>query len=322
MSESKVLEKIAELGILPVIKIECPDDAVQLAAALRDGGINAIEVTVRNESALDSICRIKEAFPDMLVGAGTVTSISLIKQAKAAGAVFAVSPGLDRGCVEYALSISMPIVPGCVTPSEIQSAQELGLTTVKFFPAGRYGGVAAIKELAGPFYNMRFLPTGGIGFDEIGEYLKCSAVAAVGGSFMAKSDVIARHDWEKITENCKKCIELSLGFELAHVGINNSNRSEAINNATAMSGLFPLGVKVGGKSTFLGSSVEFMHSMYYGAHGHIGYKVNSCERALAYFVRNGYEINTDSISRDEKGNISFFYLKDEIAGFALHVVKK
>ncbi len=313
---------IEATGILPVIKIEDPDTAVELADAIRKGGINAIEVTARNESAFDSVSRIKKAFPDMMVGAGTITNVEMVKTAVAAGADFVVSPGFGREMVRYCVDNNIPVNPGCVSPSEVQEAQELGLRVVKFFPANRYGGVGGIRDLSGPFGKMKFVPTCGINFDNLGEYLSCPAVAAVGGSFMAKPDVIARHDWETVTANCRKAVELSLGFELGHVGLNCSGRDEAVRWAKDMDERFPLGVKVGGKSTFLGSAVEFMHIPYYGTHGHIGFKVNSARRAKAYFENLGLEIVPESMSYNAKGELSFFYLKEEIGGFALHVINK
>lgn len=317
-----VLEKISAVGILPVIKIEDKDTAVDLAAAIRAGGINAIEVTVRNDTALESISRIRTAFPDMLVGAGTLTNSEMVKAAADAGAVFAVAPGYTAEMVEYCLETGMPVVPGCVTPSEIQQAQEAGLSTVKFYPAARYGGVNGIKDLSGPFRKMKFVPTGGIGFENLGEYLSCPAVAAVGGSFMAKADVIARHDWQTISDNCRRSIELGLGFELAHVGLNCADKGEAVDWAERLNERFPLGVKIGGKSSFLGTAVELMHIPYYGTHGHIGFKVNSPARAKAFFESRGLSVIEESISYDSSGEMKFFYLKDEVGGFALHVVKK
>lgn len=315
-------EVIGAVGVLPVIKIEDKDTAVDLSAAIRKGGINAIEVTARNETAFESIALIKAAFPDMMVGAGTITNIDMVKTAIAAGADFIVSPGFCREMVRYCVDNGIPVNPGCVSPSEVQEALEFGLRVVKFFPANRYGGVAGINDLSGPFCKMKFVPTCGINYDNLGEYLTCPAVAAVGGSFMAKPDVIARHDWDTITANCRKAVEISLGFELAHVGLNCSNKDDAVSCANEMAVPFPLGVKVGGKSTFLGTAVEFMHIPYYGTHGHIGFKVNSCERAKAYFESQGLSVIEDSITYDTNGIMKFFYLRDEIGGFALHVIKK
>ena len=322
-SKVTALDKIRDIGVLPVIKIEKTEYAVPLADALRKGGINAIEVTCRNESALSSVNKIKEAFPDMTVGAGTILSAKQAEQAKAAGIDFIVSPGYNPETVTFCVENDMPIVPGCVTPAEIETAMAAGLDTVKFFPAEINGGVEALKAFSGPFPKLSFVPTGGIDFGNLGTYLSHSFVAACGGSFMAKADLIKEGQWEKITENCKKAVAVSLGFELAHVGINNENKEEALANADAMNRAFPLGVKIGsGKSSFLGTAVELMHRPYYGEKGHICFKTNSPERAKAFFEKQGLGIKENSISRNDKGEIKFFYLKDEIGGFALHVVKK
>lgn len=312
-----------DTGIVPVINIEDPETAVPLAEALCAGGLPLIEVTLRNDTALQSIERIHRALPHMTVIAGTIQSVSAVEEARAAGAVAMVAAGFQEKTVAYCVGAGIPIIPGCVTPTEIQAAVDLGLKTLKFFPAGRYGGVAALKDLSGPFGNVRFVPTGGIGMDELGSYLSCDAVAAVGGSFVAKADVIARHDWETITGNCKRAIALSLGFELAHIGLNHGDKEEALEAARALNARFPMGVQVGnGKSSFLGTAVELMHTPYYGTHGHIAFRTNSVERAKAYFEKQGFAIREDSISYDKKGAMKFFYLRDEVDGFALHVVKK
>ena len=322
MRKSDVFDKIASLGILPVIKIEDTETSADLAAALCAGGIPAIEVTARNDGAFASVSRIKAAFPNMLVGMGTVTNIDMVKAAVSAGADFVVSPGLGRAMVEYCLEHDLPVVPGCVTPSEIQKAQEMGLSLLKFYPANRFGGVGGIRDLAGPFAKVRFIPTCGVNFDNLGEYLSCPAVAAVGGSFMAKADVIARRDWDTVTANCRRSIALGLGAELAHVGINCEGKESAVFLAEALNLRFPMGVRIGGKSTFVGTAAELMHIPYYGTHGHIGFKVNSPERAKAYFERLGIAVNEESITYNEKGEMNFFYLREEIGGFALHVVQK
>jgi len=317
-----MLKKLTDTGIIPVIKVEDPETAVPLANALRNGGINTIEVTVRNNTAFDSIKKIKEAYPDMLVGAGTILNPQMTRQAMDNGADYIVTPGFDEETVTFCQKAGITIIPGCVTPSEVQKAVNMGLKVLKFFPAGRYGGVEGIKELAGPFSDVRFVPTGGIGFGDLEQYLRCEEVAAVGGSFIAKADVIARHDWETITKNCKRCIELALGFEIGHVGMNFSNKEEALCVANELNTRFPLGLKIGEGSTFLGTSVEFMHGPYYGTHGHIGFRTNSAERAKAYFEQVGFSVVEESIAYNDKGVMKFFYLKEEVGGFALHVVKK
>lgn len=317
------LQVIRDIGVLPVIKVEKEEYALPLAEAVRTGGINAIEITFRNDVALSALYRIKAAFPDMCVGAGTILSPTMAEQAAEAGADFIVSPGFNPKTVSFCIERGLPIVPGCTTAADMEIALEMGLDTVKFFPAEQSGGVSALKAFSGPFSKLSFIPTGGIDYGNLCSYLKHSFVAACGGSFMAKADLIREGKWDVITDNCRRAVDISLGFELAHVGVNNQTKEEAISNAEALNNIFPLGVKVGsGKSSFLGSAVEFMHMSYYGDKGHIGFKTNSPARAKSYFESRGIPIREDSVSRSESGEIKFFYLEEEIGGFAVHVVKK
>lgn len=318
-----VLNKVHKFGVLPVIKIEQVAHAKPLAAALRNGGINAIEVTFRNDCAADAVSAIKDAYPDMVVGAGTILSPALVEKAVLVGADFVVSPGFNPLTVKHCIDRGIPIIPGCATPTELELAASVGLETVKFFPAELSGGVEALKLLSGPFPGLRFLPTGGINYMNLGNYLSQKCVVACGGSFMAGADLIREEQWQKITDNCKKAMDISLGFELAHVGINHATKEEAVENLTLMNQIFSLGAKIGTeKSSFLGPAVEFMHTPYYGRNGHLGFKTNSPERAKAYFEKQGLSIRDDSIAYDASGFMKFFYLEEEIAGFALHVMRK
>lgn len=314
-------DAIASTGVLPVINVPKPELAEPLAKALIDGGMTALEITLRNESALDSVRIIKRAYPEFIVGAGTVLSVSDAERAIAAGADFIVSPGFDEEVVDYCLERGILIVPGCCTPTEMQAAVKKGLTTLKFFPAELSGGMAAIKLLSGPFPKVKFVPTGGITFDNLGEYLSSDKILACGGSFMANADQVKRGDFEAITAACKRAMDISLGFELAHVGINHDSAEQAYKNIDRVAQIFRLGVKDGEKGAMVGGCVELMKVPFYGTKGHIGFKTRSVARALAYFEKNGYKINESSINRDEKGLVSA-YLEEEIGGFAFHVVRK
>ena len=316
------LENIRKLGVLPVIKIEDPETAVPLADALCKGGLDAIEVTLRNDTALQAISMIKKSIPDMTVGAGTILSKSQIDESIAAGADFLVAPGFNVKNVEYSLEQRCPFVPGCTTATEISQAVELGLNTIKFFPSEANGGTAAMKLFSGPFPSVKFVPTGGLTFDNLENYLRMDCVAACGGSFMAKSDLIKAHNWEAIIENCRKAVKLSLGFELAHVGINNKNENEASRNAEALQAMLGLSVRNGNSSIYSGSAVEFMKSKYYGENGHIGFYTNSVFRAKAWFDKNGISIREESLRIKADGRYQSFYLKEEIGGFAIHVVAR
>jgi 2-dehydro-3-deoxyphosphogluconate aldolase/(4S)-4-hydroxy-2-oxoglutarate aldolase len=207
-----ISEKIAQTGVLPVINVPEASLAVPLAKALIDGGMTALEITLRSDCSLEAIKSIKATYPDFLVGAATVLTPSDADAAISAGADFIVSPGLDPELVAYCQSRGVLIVPGCVTPTEIQfAAVKCGLTTLKFFPAELSGGVAAIKLLSGPFPKVKFVPTGGITFDNLGAYLATGKVLACGGSFMASADQVKNARFDEITLACKKAIEISNG---------------------------------------------------------------------------------------------------------------
>lgn len=316
------VKAIEDSGVLPVINIPDPDVAVPLAKAILDGGISCLEVTLRSSGSLEAIRRIKEAYPDMLVGAGTVLSIETVDTALAAGADYIVSPGFDEKLVDYCIGKGVLIVPGCATPSEIQAGVEKGLEIIKFFPAELSGGVDAIKLISGPFPKVKFLPTGGINFGNLGRYLECGKVIACGGSYMATADQVKNRDFEGITAACKRCMDISLGFELAHVGVNASGEDDAASSAETVSDIFRLSPRYMNSAVFAGVAVEFVKSGGLGEKGHIGFKTNSVKRAIAYFEKKGIKLNENSIKRNAAGEITCIYLEDEFNGFAYHVVAK
>lgn len=203
-----MIDKISEIGIVPVIKLTNTGDAVALAKALRDGGVNAAEVTFRAAGAEQVIAAMLLAYPDMLVGAGTVINLEQAERAVSAGAKFIVSPGIDPEIVSYALTKGVLPLPGCVTPAEIQQALKQGLSVVKFFPAEQYGGLSTIKALSGPFGNLKFMPTGGVTLENLGEYAKNKSIAACGGSYMVTADLLDNRKWDEVTELCRQSVEI------------------------------------------------------------------------------------------------------------------
>ncbi len=195
-----VMKRCEEIGFLPVIKLNHPErDAVKLAAALIEGGIPAAEVTFRAAGADIAIRLMREAYPEMLVGAGTVLTMDQAKSAVEAGALFIVSPGLDEDIVRYAQSEGVAVFPGAVTPTEIQAAMKLGLSVVKFFPAEQYGGMKTIKALSAPFSNVRFVPTGGVNLSNLGQYAQLKCIFACGGSYMISDELLETENWAEIT---------------------------------------------------------------------------------------------------------------------------
>ncbi|MGY1632453.1 bifunctional 4-hydroxy-2-oxoglutarate aldolase/2-dehydro-3-deoxy-phosphogluconate aldolase [Geodermatophilus sp. SYSU D01186] len=189
----EVLAALGRARLVPVVVLDDAADAAPLAGALVDGGLPVAEVTFRTPAAADAIRAMTER-GDVLVGAGTVLTPAQVDRAVAAGAGYVVSPGLSRAVVERCAEHGVLALPGAVTATEVQAAVELGLTAVKFFPAGTSGGPAAIRALAAPFGGVRFVPTGGVGPADVGDYLAVDAVLAVGGSWMVPRDRVAAGD--------------------------------------------------------------------------------------------------------------------------------
>ena len=200
-------EQLSQHRIIPVVKLEHAESAQPLADALVAGGLPIAEITLRTGCALDAIQQLA-ARDDILIGAGTVLNKKQCKQAIAAGAKFIVSPGFDKGMVEYCIKQNMPVYPGVATASEIQKAHKTGVRTMKFFPAEANGGIKALKALAGPFHQIQFIPTGGINADNAKDYLRHSFVTAIGGSWMVKPDLIDGCDYATITQLAKAATEL------------------------------------------------------------------------------------------------------------------
>jgi 2-dehydro-3-deoxyphosphogluconate aldolase/(4S)-4-hydroxy-2-oxoglutarate aldolase len=198
-----VLTAIAASGVVPVVVLDDADDAVPLLTALREAGLPLAEITFRTPAAGDAIRAVVDAGlaegPDgALVGAGTVTTEQEVDAAVAAGARFVVSPGFSRAVIERCREHGVPVVPGAVTATEIQACLAMDLHTVKFFPAATSGGPAAIKALAGPFGSVRMIPTGGIGPDNLADYLSLPSVVAVGGSWMVPRSAVRANDFDEI----------------------------------------------------------------------------------------------------------------------------
>lgn len=320
---NEMITKLYEIGLIPVIKIENADDAVPLAKALIDGGLPAAEITFRTSCAAEAIKNITEAYPEMLVGAGTVLTTEQVDAAIAAGSKFLVSPGLNPKVTAYCLSKGVPMLPGCSNPSDVEAALELGLKTVKFFPAEAAGGLKMLKAMAAPYGNLTFMPTGGINADNLLDYLKFNKIIACGGSFMVADQLVKEKKWDEITALTKNAVKKMLGLEFVHMGINNDNAAEAERGAKLFEIMFGLPTRQTSKSIFAGDEFEFMCSKGPGKHGHIGIRTNFVDRAIAYFKRMGFEFDESTITYDDKtGKPKFVYFKDEICGFAVHLVQK
>ena len=202
-------QAISSIGIVPVIKLNHPErDAAPLAKALCEGDVPVAEVTFRAAGAPLAIRIMKETCPDMIVGAGTVTTKEQIDEAIVAGAQFIVTPGFDEALVKYAQEKQIAIYPGCTTPTDYHAALKFGLEVLKFFPAEQSGGLAKIKAMSAPFPQFKVMPTGGVSLKNLKEYLSSPVIAACGGSYMVTADLIDNQKWDEIIDLCKKSREI------------------------------------------------------------------------------------------------------------------
>ena len=202
-------QKISEIGVVPVIKLNHPErDAAALGKALCAGGVPVAEITFRAAGADKAIQLMKEACPDMLIGAGTVTNTEQIDAALNAGAQFIVTPGFDAELVDYAQKKGVPVYPGCTTPTDYHAALKFGLELIKFFPAEQSGGLAKIKAMSAPFPQFKVMPTGGVSLKNLKEYLSSPVIAACGGSYMVTADLIDNQKWDEIIDLCEKSVKI------------------------------------------------------------------------------------------------------------------
>ena len=202
-----IMTRFSESIVVPVVVLDDAKDAVATANALMAGGVDVMEITFRTAAAPDAIKDVAENCPDMLVGAGTVITLEQCKKAVEMGAKFIVSPGFDPEVVSWCIENDIAVLPGCVTPTEIMAAMKLGIKVIKFFPAGVYGGLKAMKALSAPFVDIKFIPTGGVNGENIGEYYQAPFIHAVGGSWICAKKDISEGNYEKITQLCKEARE-------------------------------------------------------------------------------------------------------------------
>jgi 2-dehydro-3-deoxyphosphogluconate aldolase / (4S)-4-hydroxy-2-oxoglutarate aldolase len=315
-----VLENIRSYGIVPVAVVHDPLDAVPLAGALVDAGLPCIEVTFRTGAAAASIASMVKAYPSMVVGAGTVLTVEQARQAADAGARFIVAPGFNRKVVDHCLASNLPVLPGVATPSDVEAALDAGLTEVKFFPAEAQGGVSFLKAISAPYGKMMFVPTGGITADNLLSYLRLPNVLACGGSWMVGADLVAGKKFDDIRRLTEAALATMFAFELRHVGINGTSEDDAQSNASQFAEIFSMPVKPGASSIFVGPGFEFTKRKFPGDHGHLAVATHFPFRAKAFLERRGYAFNPETAS-EKNGQLVSVYLRQEIGGFAIHLLQ-
>lgn len=201
-------KKLEGLGIVPVVVLDDVAQAVPMADALMAAGMCSAEVTFRTDAAADCIRAMREAYPEMAVGAGTVLTVEQVDQAVAAGAEFIVAPNFDPEVVQHCIDIDVPVLPGTVTPSEVGAAEKMGLMVTKFFPAAQYGGLNTIKAICAPFTRHRFMPTGGVSLANVEEYLSCDKIIVCGGTWMVKASMFADGDFSQVQQQAAEAMNM------------------------------------------------------------------------------------------------------------------
>ena len=317
-----VLQRVYEIGIIPVIAFNDVDEAIPLCKALMDGGLPAAEVTFRTACAEECIRKIHEELPDMLLGAGTVLTNDQADRAMAAGASFVVAPGYDPNVTQHVIDKGGLMMPGTCSAGEMQQAMNQGCEAIKFFPAEANGGVDMLKNIGAALKTAKWMCTGGVNAKNVNDYLGYDQIIAVGGTWMCKSDKIKAGAWEDITAACKEAVDVMLGLELGHIGINCADDAEALKTAELLGSLLSKAVAPGNSSIFVGNKeFEIMKKPGRGTHGHIAIKCNSIDRAVYHLGQRGVKFDMDSMVNKNGKNIAI-YLADEVAGFAIHLVQK
>ncbi|MCA6069725.1 MAG: bifunctional 4-hydroxy-2-oxoglutarate aldolase/2-dehydro-3-deoxy-phosphogluconate aldolase [Endomicrobium sp.] len=319
---NNLLIEISKIGIVPVVVLDNPQQALPLAKALYAGGIRCAEITFRTMAAEESIKIICKEMPEMLIGAGTVLTVEQVDKAVAAGAKFIVSPGLNPKIVRHCLNKGITIIPGCATPSDVEIAMESKLEIVKFFPAEAAGGINMIKAMAMPYANIKFMPTGGIDIKNLNTYLSFNKVIACGGSWMVNKELIKNGDYETITKLSKEALFAMLGFEVQHIGINMLDAISASETSKRFETVFGFTKKEFSGSFFAGSGIEVMKKQFFGKNGHIAIRTNNVTRAVYHLQQEGVIFDDKTASYDEDGNLRIIYLREEIGNFAVHLVGK
>lgn len=321
-SDNTLLRQLYLTGIIPVIKVDQARDAVPLCRALAKGGLPVAEITFRTKAAEDAIRLVHSELPEVLPGAGTVLSTDMADRAWAAGAKFIVTPGMNEKVVRHCLEKGYSVLPGCSCASDIALALDLGISTVKFFPAEPLGGLGMISALAGPYAGVRFVPTGGINPQNIAAYLNHPKVVACGGSWMVPEAAVKAGDWAQIEELAREAVRTMLGFEIRHIGINCED-ADAAKDATEKLSLltgWPM-QKDDAKKVYVGDTFEVMKSMNRGNYGHIALGCNNVERAMAVLEERGFRFDLETLQK-ENGRPWFVYLADTFAGFSVHLIRK
>lgn len=308
MSE-KLFQEISNYGIVPVISINNVKDAIPLAKALINGGLPVAEVTFRTDCATEAIRQMIEEFPEMLVGAGTVLTVEQVDMAVEAGSKFIVSPGLNPKIVKYCQSINVPIIPGTSSPSDLELALELGLETVKFFPAEVNGGIKAIKAMSAPYRGLKFMPTGGVNEDNLLEYLADESIIACGGTWMVKGDLIDSGQFDEITNLTRLAVKKMLDIKLDHINVKDNSNDKLLNKIL-------MNDQEASENL---DKIRLVDKVVNDLAGELVFSCSNLDRVIYHLEKNGVKFNKELVNENEK---DYIYVNDSIAGYAVKIFRK
>lgn len=315
------MQKVQQVGLLPLIVLDDTSKAIPLGEALVESGIPFAEVTFRTDNAAEVIKEMAKV-KGLHVGAGTVHNVEQAKLAYENGATFIVTPGIFKDVVVWCQEHQLPIVPGCVVPSDIELALDLGLEVVKFFPAEAYGGISTLKALSGPYKNVKFIPTGGVNEKNFTDYLALDNVFAVGGSFVPPASLIKQEKYDDIVSLGKTLRQEILNFSIGHVGIHPQGNDQAKDITSLFSNLLALPNQETPTSYFVSDLIEIMKEPVHGHLGHICIDTDDFTRAVAYFEDHGLVFKEGTQLYNAQGECFSQYLEQEVAGYAVQLRKR
>lgn len=307
-----LLERMGEIGLVPVIRLDTAARAVGLGRALLKGGIPVAEVTFRTAAAEDGIRAMSAELPDLLVGAGTVLTLDQAARAIRAGARFIVSPCYVEEVVEYCQERGVPVLPGVVNPDGVAKGLAAGLEVLKFFPAGASGGTAMLDALSGPFGAVKFIPTGGIDSGNLASYAKRASVLAIGGSWMVRPELVEAENWPEVERLCRAAVAALHGFAFAHLGIGSADDPARRAMAGMLERLFNFPCEENNGALFAGDRIELTSGR---PGGQIAIRCNQMDRALAWLAAAGVQ------ARPGTRSARSVQLDLELGGFAFLLVR-
>ena len=314
-----VLNGIWKNGLVPVVGAEQLPHAVSIAAAVRKAGLSCVEVPFQGAESLHAIRQLHAEFPDMLIGAGEVRTGEQADQAAAAGASFAASPGLDLSLAGHCRERGIPLIPEVSSASEAARAGELGLGAVRISQAGPLAGLPAFEEWAGS-QNISVMVAGEQRPDRLRDYFAETRVLACAGAWLAPGELVQEGRFGEIAELVREALLAALDFRVKHIGVNNPDPQTALAGAGLFGRSFGLTVGEKENSVFASNAIELMKQPGRGDCGHIAVSASSVPRAIAYMERLGVGLDQSTARRDRQGSVNFIYLKEQICGFAVHLV--